>query len=480
MKKMQHFIIILIILILSFGFFAIMYFHANEKIQKSIEYNLSNNTNYVVSNETIKLYNEYTLEYVKAISSNIINTFTFWFSFLSIIMVAFTILSIYTNSNVKSEIQEHVIDMQRNIQKEIDTSNYMLQSYKYYNNGEYIRSVSYCDAALESSVNMAQIYFDKALSLTSIKNENTSLARAISLYTKSIFQLNAELKNIKKKGENLEKHKIINDNIALSYYNRGGCYFESKEYDKAMKDYDRSEKQYKKSYRCNDIDLAKIHHSKAICYLGKKEDENALNEFLKVEEIHKKNNNINIYYGFFNETFKYLSSNYLNEVIKFDEKIAEDKEYKKIEENILGKIKKIDSKNLSDELKKLNEALKVYDKIEPITREDKIDIFLNKAIIYIVLHKKSQINDINIKDNAKYILNFIKNVTSDKYYYNYLSEVLLNILENKISKNEIIQEIENPDNILNMEIYLIGKSDYVKLNTLLKYKELIKKLMELK
>lgn len=112
MNKMQHFIIILIILILSFCFFAIMYFHANEKIQKSIEYNLSNNSNYVVNNETIKLH-----------------------------------------------------------------------------------------------------------------NENTSLARAISLYTKSIFQLNVELKNIKKKGENLEKHKIINDNIALSYYNRGGCYF---------------------------------------------------------------------------------------------------------------------------------------------------------------------------------------------------------------------------------------------------------------
>lgn len=73
---------------------------------------------------------------------------------------------------------------------------------------------------------------------------------------------------------------------------------------------------------------------------------------MKVEEIHTKNNNINIYYGFFNETFKYLSSNYLNEVIKFDEKIAEDKEYKKIEENILGKIKEINSKNLSDELKK--------------------------------------------------------------------------------------------------------------------------------
>ena len=477
MKKMQHFIIILTILIFSFVFFAIMYFHANEKIQKSIEYNLSNNNNYVISNENVKLSNEYTLEYVKAISSNIINTFTFWFSFLSIIMVAFTILSIYTNSNVKSEIQEHVIEMQKNIQKEIDTSNYMLQSYKYYNNGEYIRSVSYCDAALESSVNRAQIYFDKALSLNSIKNENTSLARAISLYTKSIFQLNEELRNIKNKGENLERHKIINDNIALSYYNRGGCYFESKEYDKAMKDYHRAEKQYKKSYRCNDIDLAKIYHSKAICYLDKKDNKSALNEFLEVEKIYKKNNNINRYHVFFNDTFKYLSSNYLNGVIKFYEKIEEDKEYEKIEKNILEKIKEIDDKNLNDELKKLNEALKAYNNIEPVSREEKIDILLNKAIIYIVLYKK--IKEDYIKDNAECILNFIKNVNLDKYYC-YLSKIFLNILDNKFKKNKIIKEIENPNNILNMEIYLIGKNDYVKLNTLLKYKELIKKLIELK
>ena len=61
MKKMQHFIIILIILIFSFVFFAIIYFHANEKIQKSIEYNLSNNSNYIISDENIKLCNEYTL-----------------------------------------------------------------------------------------------------------------------------------------------------------------------------------------------------------------------------------------------------------------------------------------------------------------------------------------------------------------------------------------------------------------------------------
>lgn len=485
MKKMRHFIIILIILIFSFVFFAIMYFHANEKIQKSIEYNLSNNSNYIISNENVKLSNEYTLEYVKAISSNIINTFTFWFSFLSIIMVAFTILSIYTNSNVKSEIQEHVIEMQKNIQKEIDTSNYMLQSYKYYNNGEYIRSVSYCDVALESSVNRAQIYFDKALSLTSIKNENTSLARAISLYTKSIFQLNEELRNIKKKGENLERHKIINDNIALSYYNRGGCYFESKEYDKAMKDYHRAEKQYKKSYRCNDMDLASIYLAKVLCSLYNRKDSmiphgynDKKNELLlkASEKIYDKYKESMDKYS---NIYKYLTTFHINKDVYNDDKNIDiaDKDYDDIIHEINKNIEPLNNSymnNISDKDKKekvvnLNKILESFDKVNTETKEEKIDILLNKAIIF---HRIYEIigNDKTIKSKIEYILSFIKNATPENSYYNYLAKFFSPFLLKKGKKNVGITEINK---VLDREIYLIGKKGDIELNKIIKYKKII-------
>ena len=249
--------------------------NAIDRFNNIIDKVIINNANNTLGNELeILLYNNYKI--LEDSISNIVkvnmDNMTFWFAFLSIIMVVFSILGIVINNGYLSMSKELLLKIEEeakasieNIKNksinEISIASYYYEGLKYKYDGDYqsaIDNFTHCiniDSSSYISYNeRGRTYLDM---LNKIDDDNTKsnyIDMAISDFTKAI-KLNKEFLpaylhrgiayNIyNEDNENylnralydFEKVIDMNPNIFEAYSNRASVYKKKREYDKALTD----------------------------------------------------------------------------------------------------------------------------------------------------------------------------------------------------------------------------------------------------
>lgn len=249
--------------------------NAIDRFNNIIDKVMVNNTNNTLKNELeILLYNNYKL--LEDSISNIVkvnmDNITFWFAFLSIIMVVFSILGIVINNGYLSMSKELLLKIEEeakvsieNIKNksinEISIASYYYEGLKYKYEGDYqaaIDNFTHCINIDNSSFILynerGRTYLDMLIKIDDSNIKSKYINMAISDFTKAI-ELNKEFllaylnrgiayniynedneDYLNRALSDFEKVIDMNPNIFEVYSNRASVYVKKKEYDKALTD----------------------------------------------------------------------------------------------------------------------------------------------------------------------------------------------------------------------------------------------------
>ena len=205
----------------------------------------------------------------------------FWFAFLSVIMVIFTLIGFFVSSNIlnqareqlrmveneaKNSIEKIKIEAKRETNKLIEENNKNIQEYNLfilgvqtYINKDYKISESYFNEVIKLNSNYSEAYNNRGIVKYNLGNIN----EAIEDYNKAI-ELNPNyaeaynnrgivkynLGNINEAIEDYNKAIELNSNYSEAYYNRGLVKLELKENEEALNDFETA-------YNCANNDLKK-------------------------------------------------------------------------------------------------------------------------------------------------------------------------------------------------------------------------------
>ncbi|MCZ9919674.1 tetratricopeptide repeat protein [Brachyspira hyodysenteriae] len=349
--------IIIILFILAFGAFSGIYFLHTKNIEsrfnKALE-NYSLNIQTIISNttvdktvttneseNTITINNEFIIS--EEIANNFKSTFdintrmlessmseimknsndvlSFWFAFLSVIMIVFTFAGIFINNNILSESKEKLEDVNNKAHEIIEKNS---------------------EAAL-NSIDKLKIEFNN--SINSIQEKSNQMISDIK--EKAHIESNQLINSIKKQAEE-ETKKLIeenNRNIKISnLFNSAYQSYNNKEYDKAinyynqiieiiddlLKGYDENSEEYSK-YKNNYL-IAYNNRANAKSDLGLYEE--AIKDFDKAIELNP--NNFMAYYnkGLAKSDLGHNEEAYNNFIKGYD--LADDTSKKEYEQRIIG------------------------------------------------------------------------------------------------------------------------------------------------
>ncbi|KLI49845.1 tetratricopeptide repeat protein [Brachyspira hyodysenteriae] len=349
--------IMIILFILAFGAFSGIYFLHTKNIEsrfnKALE-NYSLNIQTIISNttvdktvttneseNTITINNEFIIS--EEIANNFKSTFdintrmlessmseimknsndvlSFWFAFLSVIMIVFTFAGIFINNNILSESKEKLEDVNNKAHEIIEKNS---------------------EAAL-NSIDKLKIEFNN--SINSIQEKSNQMISDIK--EKAHIESNQLINSIKKQAEE-ETKKLIeenNRNIKISnLFNSAYQSYNNKEYDKAinyynqiieiiddlLKGYDENSEEYSK-YKNNYL-IAYNNRANAKSDLGLYEE--AIKDFDKAIELNP--NNFMAYYnkGLAKSDLGHNEEAYNNFIKGYD--LADDTSKKEYEQRIIG------------------------------------------------------------------------------------------------------------------------------------------------
>lgn len=349
--------IMIILFILAFGAFSGIYFLHTKNIEsrfnKALE-NYSLNIQTIISNttvdktvttneseNTITINNEFIIS--EEIANNFKSTFdintrmlessmseimknsndvlSFWFAFLSVIMIVFTFAGIFINNNILSESKEKLEDVNNKAHEIIEKNS---------------------EAAL-NSIDKLKIEFNN--SINSIQEKSNQMISDIK--EKAHIESNQLINSIKKQAEE-ETKKLIeenNRNIKISnLFNSAYQSYNNKEYDKAinyynqiieiiddlLKGYDENSEEYSK-YKNNYL-IAYNNRANAKSDLGLYEE--AIKDFDKAIELNP--NNFMAYYnkGLAKSDLVHNEEAYNNFIKGYD--LADDTSKKEYEQRIIG------------------------------------------------------------------------------------------------------------------------------------------------
>lgn len=250
-------IIMIILFVVALGVFAGIYFvHAiyiDKRFNKALE-NYSLNIQTIISNTAIdktvitnELENSITINNEFIINDEIANSFkstfdintrmlessmseimknsndllSFWFAFLSVIMIVFTFAGIFINNNILTESKEKLADVN-------NKANEIIENIKNQAADETKKLIE------ENNINI-QIsnLFNSAYQADNNKDYNSS----INYYNKIIKMIDDLLKRYDKNSKEYSKYK---NNYFIAYNNRGISKYKLEQYREAIKDYDRA------------------------------------------------------------------------------------------------------------------------------------------------------------------------------------------------------------------------------------------------
>lgn len=336
---------------------------------------------------------------------------TFWFGFLSIIMVVFSILGIFMNNEYLEKSKSLFQNIEEESTKRIKSAHYFYSGLQHINIGEYEKSILDFNQVVNLDNNNFEAYSNRGFAYYNL-NE----------YDKAISDYNEALK--------------IKPDDFLTYNNRGMVYNRKGEHDKAIEDYN-------KAIEINP-DFALTYNNISLTFYLKKDFDKAL-------EYVKKAININ---NCFSEAYNTMAMIY-NEKEEYDEALIN---YNKALE--FGK-KNLDSiynniailymkqENINDALKYLNKVIEInpYNVETYINLGDMYIRLLNydKALEYYEKAKKYS-SYINIKSNINIIYYGIGYISYKKNLY---IKALNNLIKSHELGNEkalsIIEKIDMPE-----------------------------------
>ena len=272
----------IILFLISIVIFAFLYFLHSKNIENRFNSTLQNyeksmsaifdsaiitngsNENIYSAKEDLKLSFEVGFKMLESsmneIMKNSNDILQFWFAFLSVIMIVFTIIGFFLNNNIleNEKKQLEIVEKEarissENIEKEtkklIEENNKNIQEYNLFNLGiqsanskDYKLAIYYFNEVIKLNVNNVEAYYNKGLAKYYLANNekgnkeeyNKLINEAIEDYNKAI-ELNPNLSeaynnrgivkydlgNINEAIEDYNKAIELNPNYSIAYNNRG-------------------------------------------------------------------------------------------------------------------------------------------------------------------------------------------------------------------------------------------------------------------
>ena len=370
----------IILFLISIVIFAIMYFLHSKNIENRFNRTLQNyeksinlifenaitdngsNENIHSAKEDLKLSFEVgfkTLESsMNEIMKNSNDILQFWFAFLSVIMIVFTIIGFFLNNNILENakkqlemVEKEARTSRENIEKEtkklIEENNKNIQEYNLFNLGiqsinskDYKLAIYYFNEVIKLNVNNVEAHYNKGLAKHYLADNekgnkeeyNKFINEAIEDYNKAI-ELNPNysiafynrglakyyLSNTKKESRE-EYNKIVNEaledynkaielnpNYAEAYNNRGNAKIKLQKLEEAIEDYN-------EAIRLNP-NYSTAFYNRGLAKLQLVKIEEAIKDFIKAYEL---NNNNEIKEKAKSQLISLAKENY-EEAIKFCE-----------------------------------------------------------------------------------------------------------------------------------------------------------------
>ena len=167
----------------------------------------------------------------------------FWFAFLSVIMIVFTIIGFFLNNNILENakkqlemVEKEARTSRENIEKEtkklIEENNKNIQEYNLFNLGiqsinskDYKLAIYYFNEVIKLNVNNVEAHYNKGLAKHYLADNEKGNKEEYNKFINEAI-------------EDYNKAIELNPNYSIAFYNRGLAKYDLKDYEKAIKDYD--------------------------------------------------------------------------------------------------------------------------------------------------------------------------------------------------------------------------------------------------
>ena len=302
----------IILFLISIVIFAIMYFLHSKNIENRFNRTLQNyeksinlifenaitdngsNENIHSAKEDLKFSFEVGFKMLESsineIMKNSNDILQFWFAFLSVIMIVFTIIGFFLNNNILDSakkqleiVEKEARTSRENIKKEtkrlIEENNKNIQEYNLFNLGiqsinskDYKLAIYYFNEVIKLNVNNVEAHYNKGLAKHYLADNEKGNKEEYNKFINEAI-------------EDYNKTIELNPNYFKAYNNRGLAKYDLKDYEKAIKDYD-------EAIRLNsNYSIAFYNRGLAKYYLSntKKESREEYNKFINeaIEDYNK-------------------------------------------------------------------------------------------------------------------------------------------------------------------------------------------------
>ena len=312
---------------------------------------------------------------------------TFWFGFLSIIMVVFSILGIFMNNEYLERSKSIFQDIEKESTKRIKALNYFYLGLYDYNGGNYKKAIFYYTQAINLDNSNFEAYSNRGFAYYNLNEYDKAISdynEALKINPDDFLTYNNRGMVYSRKGEHnkaiedYNKAIEINSDFALTYNNIGLEFYLKKDFDKALK--------YVKKAINIDNYFSEAYNTMAMIYNEKEEYDEALINYNKALEFGKKN--LDSIYN--NIAILYMKQENINEALEYLNKAIKINPYD-VEANVnLGEI----YISRSD----YDKALEYYEKAEKNLKNINIKSNIHQiyyGIGYISYHKKLYLKALN-------------------------------------------------------------------------------------
>lgn len=294
---------------------------------------------------------------------------TFWFGFLSIIMVVFSILGIFMNNEYLERSKLLFQNIEEESAKKREALNYFYLGLQYFNIGDYKNSILNYTQAINLDNNNFKAYSNRGFAYYNLNELDKAISdynEALKIKPDDFLTYNNRGMVYNRKGghdkaiEDYNKAIEINPDFALTYNNISLAFYLKKDFDKAL--------EYVEKAINIDSYFSEAYSTMAMIYDEKKEYDKAMLNYNKALEFDKKNLD-GIYT---NIATLYMKQENINEALEYLNKAMKINPYN-VEANVnLG--------NIYIRLLDYDKALEYYEKAKKYSSN--INIKSNINIIY--------------------------------------------------------------------------------------------------
>ncbi|WP_286032707.1 tetratricopeptide repeat protein [Brachyspira pilosicoli] len=457
MKEREIKSTIITLFLVSIFLFALIYFIHTKNIENRFDKTLENYTTHLQSiatnNVVINLDTKILESSMSEIMKNSNDLLSFWFAFLSVIMIVFTFAGIFINNNILSDSKDNLNDIEK-LKEKIETYKEKIQHYELdienlqlkidtetqrkifkleTSSNKFLKEINEKNSEALNSIDKLKIEFNNSINLIQEKSNQMILDIKEQAQTES-KQL---IESIKDKAEE-ETKKLIeenNRNIEISnLLNSAYQAYNNKEYDTSINYYNKIIKMTDNllnGYDKNSEEYSKYKNICSMAYNNRGTAKKDLGLYEEAIEDYDKAIELNPNYPDTHYNIGIAKSNlglYEEAIKDFNKAIGLNPNYSKAYNN---------RGNARSNLKQYKEAIEDYDKA--------IELNANYSNTYDNMRLSK--TDLGLYEEAikEYDKDIELNTNYSKYYFNRAlpKQLLANITENEREKNKLVEEAYN-------------------------------------